>query len=74
MKTDQINKIIQKIKDFELINNGISEAFIDVFGVKIKGNKIVCNISVYDDDFLVKNVYKNIVYPKSFTINTSIFE
>lgn len=64
-----MKKIIQKIKDFEMINNGIGEAFIDVFDIKKTTEGVVCSISVYDDDFSSKSIYKSVVYPQKLFIN-----
>lgn len=64
-----MKKIIQKIKDFEMINNGIDEAFIDVFDIKKTTEGVVCSISVYDDDFSSKSIYKSVIYSQKLFIN-----
>jgi len=64
-----MKKIIQKIKDFELINNGIDEAFIDVFDIEKTSEGVLCSISIYDDDFLSRSIYKGVVYPQKLFIN-----
>ncbi len=69
MKTGNLKMIIQKIKDSELINNGISEALIDVSDVKIAAKEVICNVTVYDDDFSSKNIYSNVVYPQNLFKN-----
>lgn len=69
MKTNNLKMIIQKIKDFELINNGISDALVDLSDVKIAAKEVICTITVYDDDFSSKNVYSGVVYPQNLFKN-----
>lgn len=61
--------IIQKIKDFELINNGIGEALIDVSDVKIMTKEVICTVTVYGDDFSNQNIYSNVAYPQNLFEN-----
>lgn len=69
MKTNNLKIIIQKIKDFEMINNGVSEAVIDVSDVKKTEKGVVCTIAVYDDDFSSKNIYSGVIYPQNLFKN-----
>jgi len=56
-------KISSQIKEFEQIYNGIEDAFIDVIKIKEVKSGFLCTITVYEDDFSSKTVYKNIFYP-----------
>lgn len=69
MQTDKIKKITQTIKDFELINNGINKALIDISDLKIIAGTVICTVAVYDDDFLTKNIYSGVVYPQNLFKN-----
>ncbi len=63
-----MEKIIQKIKDFEQINNGIDQAFIDISDIKKVPEGIACTISVYNDDSN-KSIYSGVVYPQKLFTN-----
>lgn len=58
-----LKKISSQIKIFEKIYNGIEEAFIDVAKIKKVKNGFLCEITICDDDFSSKMVYKDILYP-----------
>ncbi|KKW32123.1 MAG: hypothetical protein UY76_C0040G0013 [Candidatus Uhrbacteria bacterium GW2011_GWA2_52_8d] len=55
--------ISSKIKIFERINNGIEEAFIDVAKIRRSKSGFLCTISIHEDDFSSKTVYKDVSYP-----------
>lgn len=65
MKQDELDIIIQKIKDFELINNAVDQAFIDITILKVTTKKVICNVTIYDDDFSSKSIFTDVVYPQS---------
>jgi Ribonuclease G/E len=55
--------ISSQIKMFERIYNGIEEAFIDVEKIRKVKNGFLCTITIHEDDFSNKTVYKDILYP-----------
>jgi len=69
MIKNKMKKIIQKIKIFELINNGINVAFINVNDIQKTQGGVICSIAIYDDDFSNKSIYSGIAYPQKLFIN-----
>lgn len=58
-----LETISSRIKIFERIYNGIGEAFIDVAKIRKVQNGFICTITIHDDDFSSKTVYRDILYP-----------
>lgn len=63
-------KISLQIKKFEQIYNGIEDAFIDVMKIKKIKNGFLCTITIYEDDFFRKTLYRDIFYPLSISKST----
>ncbi len=55
--------ISSQIKMFERIYNGIEEAFIDVAKIRRSESGFLCTITIHEDDFSSKTVYKDVLYP-----------
>jgi len=55
--------ISSQIKMFERIYNGIEEAFIDVAKIRRSKSGFLCTITIHEDDFSSKTVYKDVLYP-----------
>ena len=55
--------ILSQIKKFERIYNGIEEAFIDVAKIRKVKSGFLCTVTIHEDDFSSKTVYKDILYP-----------
>ena len=63
---NNINKEISfKIMDFEKIRNGIDPAFLKVSNIRKTKNKVSCTLTVYEEDFSSKTIYKDASYPSS---------
>lgn len=57
-------KIISQIRQFEEKYNGIEEALVDVADVRKIQCGFLCSLTVYEDDFSSKTIYKNVLYPR----------
>ena len=60
-------KISLQVKKFEQIYNGIEDAFIDVIKIKKVKSGFLCTITIYEDDFSSKALYRDIFYPLSIS-------
>lgn len=58
-----LETISAQIKMFERIYNGVDEAFIDVAKIRKVKKGFLCTITIHEDDFSSKTVYKDILYP-----------
>ena len=56
-------KISSQIKMFEKLYNGIEEALIDVAKIRRSKSGFLCTITIHEDDFSSKTVYKDVSYP-----------
>ena len=55
--------ISSKIKTFERIYNCIDEALIDVAKIRKVKKGFLCTITIHEDDFSSKTIYKDVLYP-----------
>jgi len=62
-----LRDISSRIKEFERIYNGIEEALIDVSRIRKVREGFRCTITVHEDDFSKKTIYKDILYPLSIS-------
>ena len=58
-----LETISLQIKKFERIYSGIEEAFIDVTKTRKVRSGFLCTVTIHEDDFSSKTVYKDVSYP-----------